>query len=1322
VNSLKEASFGGGVAMSRTLSATGLENYEDSATSTSLDADVATAFYKVVNADSVATHYVYAASGQLDAYAEVGLTATNAESIVAGASATSNTGLKADVSTEVTEGSLVNYYACASADDSYARAAQGFDSASGKTVEVLGSASDSAGYSAASSVNANNGFVSNFWGDAIASPGYTNVFQQIAGGAWAVGSTEGDVTASTTASDTSGDYAGTSASIKNGGLPRYLGIAEAHHINGVSSFREVIGAQGDEIDLEAQASSQQVDAESKALLEGDEESSATLDSSSASASASGGHAHAENSLVNGWGAHITAQSRAYRPQAVLTASEEEPTDFQSQTLAEVFNGRLTTGVDNSFTADAYDDYYYDDYIQLGYASTGTWFTAAGDSITAYSGGSNSADQHASVGAQVSNGGISSYSSRSDASMSGASAGRDMYGVSGSDIDFGAQASDDNSRAMAGATIASTIPETDVIMPAYLDYSYAYSHASQDDLHADNSVGNAQGGYIHAGWEAYKSDSLSTWGGINVLGSEVSPAYLDGYFSADYWSNDMGMSESVSGRSDINSASGQAVNFGAGSDNLEGDHSEVYGLVDNGYVNNYALSADASSNYVSARIWPIYSYYDWDQISGQRVELGWNARNAEGDVISGKTVAQGYLPETDGVDDIIWTASVNNYDSYVSADAHFVQSQESIGDASGLQVSTDWSASNREGDGLNGMIVAQGKVTSEGDYTYVETASLSGGKATQAGKRGVDAMQGGYQAYDEYGNYYSSEYFSIWGTQVDGIWNANDALGEKIEGSVALQNGFLNFYTEQSARPFAVDSYADWWAWADGFQMDWSASDRKKDIASVSAYGALSYLDGESSLSARTTSAEAISSVYGETYNNGGVVGFGLQAQNKNNDYVASGAATRMGTLEASNHARATTASAEGSENLLSGADQTEINWLAQNKEGDTAYGMTSVLDGTVEAGNSVKSTTTSAEGSEEILVYATGIDSQSSSTNARGDIAQTYLKTAAPAADVSETSDMTYALYSSDAKATKAAASASQDVTDSEGSFIAGGRTGHIAPSMAKSKAPTVVTYDQGALSETVVEDGSEVVSSARFQSDASGATASQTVNTENEYGSIALYGGSGKGYMIDESALSELTTYAGTEGRDGSRFTSEVNAAALWGKGSKPALTATTLQSSDVAGASIANWRGAAYNFDGSTEKFAGSVHSQVMVTEGTMVSSNSAEAKKDSAIVKSTKLEAAGEGIDRWFEAHSVVGDVKMDAKITSGTLTDTSYSATATPTTATLSGKWSATGATINKNGRAKSIGKTTPVTINKDLTSPAKNIADSAKATKTSQSIS
>jgi hypothetical protein len=541
------------------------------------------------------------------------------------------------------------------------------------------------------------------------------------------------------------------------------------------------------------------------------------------------------------------------------------------------------------------------------------------------------------------------------------------------------------------------------------------------------------------------------------------------------------------------------------------------------------------------------------------------------------------------------------------------------------------------------------------------------------------------------------------------WTASDKRGDKIEGSATLVNSGFNFKSQQSATPFTVDASTDWSAYSayadylpvvfaqnsnpnSEFAMTWVGTDKKTDQAGVSAYSRDANIWGSNRISSRTDSSSVSSSVngYADPEVEGSYVSFGLDLQNKIGAIVSQGANVQSGTLKASNYGKSTATSVVGSEEVT-GDGNTDINWMSQNKEGDHAEGRSLINNGYVEASNTVKATSSSAEGTEQFEFDAADFTSTSSAGNARKDATETHLNSLAVLSAKSNLPSGTYAKYSTSSKGTLAAATSSQTVSDSQGSLAMGG-----SATMSTSTSPTTgPNYYQYATSGANVVDGSSVSSASSFSSNVLGATASQVVETEEQFGSILTEAISGKGYIVRPSAnpnefyTSEINAASGARVDYGASFTSTVNSKATWSSG---LLTATASQDITATGDAIEKWSGAFYAYDFTKKKFAGSVLSRTNITEGTIKAIDSATGKKGSASVIAAKFDARGNKIERKYSARSAVGELWMSTKVEQGaniapaTLKDVSYLASTTAAKLDLASTWSATGGNIYKSVKA------------------------------------
>jgi len=1308
------ATFGGGVGLSQTVDGTGT-SAENSITATSANGDTATAYYKITNPGDWHLDFLTSpGNGFESAYAEVGFSVSYADKIEAGASASSFAGPFAGVNTVIDHGSVTDYVAWAQSggfldsflDSPYALAYQQFASASGENIQAGSLSSTLPPVEAAT----NDGYNSKPGdsGSAKANTNSANAYQNIFNGVSNSGVTgKNDAVAVTP--DRASNSAHSSVQIENGGLGFFSSYATASTTTADVS-RNINNAFGDRIVFGAAAFNAMDSVKTRVTMEGVLGGpQASLGASEANAHADATFAEVSNTVSNANAANIVAGS------GVNADSDPDANnhDVQAASGVTVTQGLLdTSSSSSSFWANAFRN--DDDFADM--ASTGMGFRASGAVIDAMAGSKNSAGQSSYAMTNILDGNIGMYGSSAQAGPQFTGAYNYVDGAMGSSIESNVGSNIQSDFAMggigSGITVTNEIPvavsgqtvgEDEQPMPpdplvtpkppvepkppVFLSSQGSTAANSDGSLGTNFGVSLALGEYISSGWRAANGEvgtpCLAATSGIDVYGATDTPAEFMGYHNAYY--NPQGI---FSGNSYISLANGGGIYFGGSADNLRGDHVNSGGSVISGSIRELSSNAESSSGNV-------YSSIYGSTLEGQQVDLGWMAWNSGGDTASGHTGATG-SPYGE------YPANINSISSDAIANSLTASGLDCL-IGSGSSVQTDWSAQSRDGESLGGSITAN----SQDGYM----AGLSGIKVARASQHSVNAWQQGQPENGQSG-------FMAVGQEVNADWTASDKRGDKIEGSATLVNSGFNFQSQQSATPFTVDASTDWSAYsayvdflpavfAPGynptpeFAMTWVGTDKKMDQAGVSVYSRDANMWGSNRISSRTDSASVSSSVNGwaDPEDEGSIVSFGLDLQNKKGAIVSQGANVQSGTLVASNNGKSTTTVVEGSEDVI-GDGNTDINWISQNKEGDQAQGRTLINNGYLEASNTVKATSSSVEGSEQIEFDAAHFMSTSSAGNARKDTTETHLNSLEVMAAKSELPGGTYAKYSTISKGTLAAATSSQTVSDSQGSLAMGGSAtiSISTPLDKKSKSAVLANgpnYYQYATSGANVIDGSSVSSTSSFTSNVNGATASQMVESEEQFGSILTEAISGKGYIVrptenpNEFYTSELNAASGARVDNGASFTSTVNSKATWSSG---LLTATASQDITATGDAIEKWSGAFYAFDFTKNKFAGSALSTASITEGTINAIDSATVKTGSASVIASKFDVLGNNIERKYSAQSAVGGLWMSTKVEQGensapaTLKDDSYSVTSTAAKLSLAGKWSATGANIYKDGKA------------------------------------
>jgi|GEM_PF-6578711 len=1303
------ATFGGGVGLSQTVGGTGT-SAENSITATSANGDNATAYYKITNPGVWHLDFLTSPGNGFDsAYAEVGFSVSYADKIEAGASASSSAGPFAGVNTVIDHGTVTDYVAWAQSggfpDSPYAQADQQFASASGESIQAGGLSSTLPPVEAA---NAGYNSEPGDSGSAKANTNSANAYQNIFNGVSNSDATgKNDAVAATP--DKASNSAYSSVQIENGGLGFFSSYATASTTSADVS-RTINDAFGDRIEFGAAAFNPMDSVKTRVTMDGVLGGpQASLGASEATAHADATSAEVSNSVSNANAANIVAGSGVNAD----SDPDAKTWDFQAASGVTVTQGSLdTSSSSNRFWANAYrnDDEFSD------MARTGMGFTASGAVIDAMAGSKNSAGQSSYAMTNLLDGNIGMYTSSAQADPQFTGASNYVDGAFGSSIESNVGSNIQSDFAQggigSGITVKNEIPvavsgqttgeygeplpgiieapidESPVPPKPLVSLSSEGSTAANTDgsLGSNFGVSHAIGEYISSGWRAANAEvgtpGLAATSGIDVYGATDTQAEFSGNHNAYY--NPQGI---FGGNSYISQANGGGIYFGGSADNLRGDHANSGGSVISGSIRELRSNAESSSGNV-------YSSIYGSTLEGQQVDLGWMARNSGGDTAFGHTGATGSPFEES-------PANINSYSSDAIANSLTAYGSESL-IGSGSNVETDWNANSRDGEFVGGSITAN---SPDGYMT-----SLSGIKGARAGQRSVSAWQQGQPENEQSG-------FMAVGQNVNAYWTTIDKRGDKIEGSAALLNNGFNFQSQQSATPFTVDASTDWSAhvsvdWLPNvltkstqptseFAMTWAGTDKKMDQAGVSVYSRDANMWGSNRISSRTDSASVSSSVNGwaDPDVEGSIVSFGLDLQNKKGAMLSQGANVQSGTLEASNNGQSTTTVVEGSEDVI-GDGNTDINWISQNKEGDNAQGRTLINNGYVEASNIVKATSSSVEGSEQIEFDAAHFTSTSSAGNARKDTTETHLNSLEVMDAKSEMPSGTYAKYSTISKGTLAAATSSQTVSDSQGILAMGGSAtiSTSTPLDKKSKSAILANgpnYYQYATSGANVIDGSSVSSASSFTSNVNGATASQMVESEEQFGSILTEAISGKGYIVrptenpNEFYTSELNAASGARVDNGASFTSTVNSKATWSSG---LLTATASQDITATGDAIEKWSGAFYAFDFTKNKFAGSALSTASISEGTINAIDSATGKTGSASVIASKFDVLGNNIERKYSAQSAVGGLWMSTKVEQGakiapaTLKDASYSVTATAAKLSLAGTWSATGANIYKEGKA------------------------------------
>jgi hypothetical protein len=1307
------ATFGGGVSLSQTVDGTGT-SAENSINATSANGDTATAYYKITNPGDWHLDFLTSpGDGFESAYADVGFSVSYADKIEAGASASSFLGPFAGVNTVIDYGSVTDYVAWAQSggfpESPYAQADQQFASASGENIQAGGLSSTLPPLEAAKNV-----WYNSKPGDSGSAKANTNAYQNIFNGVSNSDATgKNDAVAATP--DKASNSAHSSVQIENGGLGFFSSYASASTTTADVS-RNINNAFGDRIVFGAAAFNAMDSVKTRVTMDGVLGGTALLGASEATVHAYATSAEVSNTVSNANAANIVAGSGVNAD----SDPDAKTWDFQAASGVTVTQGSLDTSWSpSSFWAGAYrnGDVFGD------MAGTGMDFTASGAVIDAMAASKNSAGQSSYAMTNILDGNIGMYGSSAlaDPQFTGASnyVGDAMGGSIVSNVGSNIQSDFAQGGIGSGITVKNEIPvavsgqttgeygeplpgiieipvddtpsdppQPDPIPspkpPVFLSSEGGTATNPDGSLGTDFGVSYAIGEYISSGWRAANGEvgtpCLAATSGIDAYGATDTQAIFSGNHNGYY--NPQGI---FGGNSYISLANGGSIYFGGSADNLRGDHANSGGSVISGSIRELRSDAESSSGNV-------YSSIYGSTLEGQQVDLGWMAGNREGDTAFGHTGAIGSPSEES-------PANINSYSSYAIANSLTAYGSESL-IGSGSSVETDWSARSRDGEFVGGSITAN----SLDGYM----ARLSGIKGARASQRSVSAWQQGQLENGQSG-------FMAVGQEVNAYWTAIDKRGDKIEGSAALLNNDFNFQSQQSATPFTVDASTDWSAsvsvdWlppvlamstqpTSEFEMTWVGTDKKMDQAGVSVYSRDANMWGSNRISSRTDSASVSSSVNGwaDPEVEGSIVSFGLDLQNKKGAIVSQGANVQSGTLKASNNGKSTTTVVEGSEDVI-GDGNTDINWMSQNKEGDNAQGRTLINNGYVEASNTVKATSSSVEGSEQIEFDAADFTSTSSAGTAR---TETHLNSLEVMAAKSELPGGTYAKYSTNSKGTLAAATSSQTVSDSQGSLAMGGSAtvSTSAPLDKKSKSAVLANgpnYYQYATSGANVIDGSSVSSASSFTSNVNGATASQMVESEEQFGSILTEAISGKGYIVrpntenpNEFYTSELNAASGARVDNGASFTSTVNSKATWSSG---LLTATASQDITATGDAIEKWSGAFYAFDFTKNKFAGSALSTASITEGTINAIDSATGKTGSASVIASKFDVLGNNIERKYSAQSAVGELWMSTKVEQGansapaTLKDYSYSVTSTPAKLSLAGKWSATGANIYKDGKA------------------------------------
>ena len=558
------ATFGGRVSLQQTFGGTGT-SAEDSINATSVNGDKATAYYKITNPGEWNLDTFSINGNDLEsAYAIVGFSASDADKIEAGASASSSAGPFARVDTVIDYGSVTDYVAWAQSggfpDSPYAQADQMFSSASGDRI-LSTSESISGAYSANSTLDITNG--------SISGPGPS-------------------------------------------GEEGYTGSAKAY-MDSANVWQEIFYGNGDKINLESRIEKQlsttntlvppeedKSFAVTRATLEGDAGAKAVFDYYESCAFFDPGNFHSWQQFGTVSGGRI-----------LTTGEASNPGKDQAGSILDVTKGTILAGPNGEpgyyNYADAYGDVSMDSSNvnqQLYYGVSN--YDAAGK-IDAGVRASNQEGDFAGSSAQLDNGSLGNFYYYAKASTSTSEVSRTINDALGDRIVFGAAAFN----AMDSVKTRVTMEGVEGGPQASLGASEATARADATSAQVSNTVSNAGAANIVAG-SGVNADSdpdAKTWDFQAASGVTVTQGYLDtSWTCSSFWANAYRNDDEFA---DIAStgmgfrASGDMIDAMAGSKNSMGQSSYAMTNILDGNVGTsgsngmYASSAQAGPQFTGA---------------------------------------------------------------------------------------------------------------------------------------------------------------------------------------------------------------------------------------------------------------------------------------------------------------------------------------------------------------------------------------------------------------------------------------------------------------------------------------------------------------------------------------------------------------------------------------------------------------------------------------------------------------------------------------------------------------------------------------------------
>lgn len=1201
--------------------------YHDYSTSTSSNGDTATAYYGITDNTGLFTADVYGVGDGLSyAKAWVELNVPGAGHIIAGACSSSHNGQMAEVSTEVFDGGLLNYYAEAYADSDLANATQSFDQVYGQDITIKNSAYNSENDRVNVSTEAFNGVINEYSSSASAYSDRVKAYQNIAGGI-------------------TGDLGGPNAILIR---------------SNASNSANAIGWAKTGLYIE----------------------NGNIVSASGNATSDKTNVYADN-----WANDASGESI----QAGWFASQGDPIENNFSAMGGI-------GVENGvYAGRSAAEYTYGPRSQGEASGVQVITEAQGTEISFGAEGMSRSDGALSMDANVTGRLVNGIVTDFCLTNATASATNVTSGItSGSEsLLMGDTVQLDTSAWNVEGDVAKGTTDADVLATVKSYNSSARSEITASKIHTAQVYENAtevSGTYILSTWEASNayggtlSGQMMASGGVSLWEEKFTSAITNAAV------------RSVASRQIMNVTGANPqwlyvdTQWNA---NIEGQGINGYaGVIDSpgprlGYLRFDSTQTVNPTEVDASTLWSAASYntgvthMDW-AATDRRGDYAYLGAGGQEAIINGSTNLVAGIISAAGTSKVNGTGRLLQF---------YDGAWDFRGESAFISSLIDSSASvwNTLNSSNNAVATVYGAQVSE-DYLQ--------GKIS-----GTDDLFR-TESYAWYNNGRVSAINSLYGS-------ANPTNFSISRGASAVPTGVQS---SESVEFNATTFYGS----ADAYNS--RVYHAEANVSSLPGVTTSTYAKYTDTVAASNTAVSASQSNFEATGN----LSAGGFAEQSSGDLYASSLATIEGatlTTSSSSFGTDVYGTATASQNIKAEGDEVQLDWSARDTVGDSAIGRTVIRD-TYDWNNinayakAVGKGVQSATVSENVDLFAALFDSTIFSRNARKDYATVALK------DIGGWG--AYVKYSQSATSTQKAASASQTIkstaaSPSQGSFEV----------YAGAAQTTDDFANQAATADGLVYNGYYVTSSSTAKSDASGATATQTLKA-NSFDSIANMATAGRGDFVSRDYFSNFTAFSGTAMTKGTAFSSTVAGSALWSRRAPLTLTATASQSvtADASGASgvIDINRGAYYNYSTTTGEWAGAAESDVTITNGKINSlSDSATAKEDSASVKSVKFNVQGDTIKRLFNTYSESGKLWMWTNVTGSAtvlakLTDSSYTASATPNALSLSGKWTATGK-IEKNGLARSINYPTDKKVFKvGGGGTYKNIVDSGKVTKTAQSIS